>query len=425
MNPTQRLLKYKVCLAMDDLRQNRSLQTISQQELADLATKYKIMRLGTAAVQEVGEAAEVAYREHLLGISPSTHKLYIALKEGRIPKEELPNAWQIVAETLDDKEFKKTYINDHLRASTEDSIDYYSALEAILEPQIGAEMNKWGKHIVKFPQQVRTNALDLVTRLVTSSSDTLYIPEAVKAAALASQESTPLSILHYVCLRLTHDYGEPNVCPHIYEYEKVDKDGLPEKRSGRAQRYQLDTLKTIITDLNSLAPRFKQQVVIADFDIFKFGVESSKRMRENAQRYINAVQEYMGCDILVIGETALFSDEIPFNEELYMKIFNSVLLNDGLFFAHEDVRRELESYQEKKARSLNNWNADRNGYYAAASLARNAVEGVSIENGKPTIVTMFNKTSTTGSRFNLLTREKVPFFCFSPYKNNGDDLELW
>jgi hypothetical protein len=114
------------------------------------------------------------------------------------------------------------------------------------------------------------------------------------------------------------------------------------------------------------------------------------------------------------------------NQELYEKIFESILLNDGQFFPERDIDRELKNCQFHRSRSINNWDEHKSKYYVAASTSRKLTEGVALSQAKGNhIMVLFNDNTIAGVRFNYLAKDKIPFVSLPKLGREVDNPIYW
>lgn len=400
---------------------------VSSEEISGLASKLKNRKLvESGRMKEIEREAEVHFRNELYKKDSRLYSVYTSLKEGKIKRREAKQQWREISPLIGDVEIKKRYIERIISPDDSDKELFNEAIEQIIRKRTRISFEKYDKYakIRGLSKEQKDSFIGLAELVKREASDVLYetrLHDYLTNNILGNQDT---QIIYCICLRLTHDFGHPDITLHLKPFNKIDKDGKEQFHSGEAQRYQLEKIIGMSSKVNKFSPHIKQTIMMADFDAHKYGEEAAKRMVPKTRKYLEEISKFVP-EIRVVGEID-YMDEIGFDQELYMKVFESILINDGQFFPERDISRELGNCQFHRSRSINNWDDDKSKYYVAASTSRKLTEGIALSQTKENhVMVVFNDNTVAGVRFNYLVKNKIPFVSLPKLGRRLDDPTYW
>ncbi|MGC9309387.1 MAG: hypothetical protein ACP5D2_01690 [Candidatus Nanoarchaeia archaeon] len=421
-------IKENTKIALGKYWKNGFIPGISSEEIQGLVTKLKnqiLVRSGR--MSEIEREAESYFRKELSKKDPRTYNIYVSLKDREIKGEDASKFWSEISPFLNDGKIKEDYIRQNIEPNQDlDKELFNQAISEIVKRRTETSFKKYEKTIKRrgLSQIQGKRFVDLSELVRSEASDILYEKELHNRFVDAISGERNSQFLYCVCLRLTHDYGKPDITPHLNPFEKVDKDGQKQFHSGEAQRYQLEKIIEMSENINKLSPEIKQTIMIADFDAYKYGKEPAERIVPKTKEYIAAISDFVG-ELEVTSEIQ-YMNQIGFNQKLYDRIFTSIISNDGNFFPIRDIERELENCKFHRSRSINNWNEEMNKYYVATSTSRKLAEGVVLSQAKDNyIMIVFNDNAIAGTRFNYLVKRKTPFVSLPKLGRPVDNSIYW
>ncbi|MBT3281364.1 hypothetical protein HN865_03640 [Candidatus Woesearchaeota archaeon] len=397
---------------------------LSNVELTGIVTKLKNSMLHESGeMQKIGVEAELYFREILSKKNKSIFEIYLDLKEGRITGNKAKKIWSEISPKLGDYEIKNKYIQSKITPTIEDDRKLFEkAIEGIVRKRTENSFDKYDSktQLRKLSKLQIDRFVETAEFIRTNSTDILYENGLHDIFLDSIKGNEKINFLYCVCLRFTHDEGIPDISEHLDPLIKIDKNGNFQKHTGEAQRYQLEKIIEISKFIGNNFPNINQEVMIADFDVHKYGVDSSKIMFPKSKNYLDSVSNFIE-GIPVTGEMDYMAG-IGFDPDLFKKIYLSLLINDGSFFPKEDMTRELENCEKHRSRSINNWTKNNSIHYVASSLARKLSEGITMsESPINHVVMLFNDNAVPGTRFNYLTNKKLPFISLPKLGRPIDD----
>ncbi|MAH42735.1 hypothetical protein CL614_03350 [archaeon] len=390
------------------------LPIVSDEEIQVLADKNKRRYLlAEDRMYGIQADAEQSYRKHLASTDPELFEIYVNLKDNLDMSDVKRNSlWKTYGDAFEDTYFKKEYIERRTKASIDDDSDFFEmAVSEIVRKNISHEVI----NCISFCKKYGLDS-DQIDRFVDISqylkyrvSDVLYPNDIDVYLAECLNHTTPLTILYYFCLRQPHDNGVPNVCPNLDPFIKLDKDGVSKKRSGRRYRDHLDSAIEFSRFIGFVEPAIHHKVIVADYDIYRFDSVYHNRLRAQAELYTEAVDKYANGMIEVTSQSRFF-DDLGYDLSWEEEVFESLIENDGKYMLKDMVERERMSILERKSRSLNDWNQERNNTFTARWLARCLCEGATLsDNTHNYLPSLFFRNTAIGVTYNMLPETKLPF----------------
>jgi hypothetical protein len=376
------------------------VEGISSQEVSKLASRIKREDIGPEGVRQIALDAENYFLKLIKNAYPTHLDMYTRIKDGTATDDER-ETWQSISIEIGEQDLKEKFIEERLEPTQEDSL---RTLETILGRKLNERREKFEE---KFdPLRVRM-FLDLESR----ANEILYPRDFQK---VIFNGDTP-TVLHYFCLRYSHDDGNFGVIGDLEEFSFRDLQGDTQSRNGASKKFQLDTIQGLESLYGSLVD---QKVIVADSDLDKFEHITGEH-EDTVRRYIQSVRDYLGGEIPVEGARSFFLDR-GLNKSDQERLAKDIANGNSDSELQCLFLNNLETNNKKIKRSLN-WGDSANLIYTATGLARSILEGMALSNpGEDYLVSIFDKSAVIGRQFNMRSGKRIPFIAFPRMPNNQD-----
>ncbi len=391
----------------------REIQRASIKEICSLATKIKRTYLvSTGKMREIGEEAEINFREQLRKQNPAILEKYLEVKRAKADVES-----NFTIDGISEQQYKINYIMERTKILPSEQDFHRAAIRNLIAKKMGPEIERAERLRKTFKgKSLHEASLQnfLVSReiILNKSLDILH-KSSLDSLLMGAAGGNRASFIYYFCMRWKNCEGVVDIAPDLKPFNIRNTQGDIEERDGTSKLFQLITTNAMLAELTELP--IKHEMIIADFDLSKFGKRVGIPQYEKLESYLQDVKKHLNPQIEIIKQTQFF-EALGFKESEYDSIFNSLYRNDGKFFSPTEFERELNHNLKSKARFLNNWDGESNRYYTASTIARNITEGLILSrSNQEKAIVVFDKNAIIGTQFNSNVSRKIPVICLPLY----------
>ncbi|HNY39618.1 MAG TPA: hypothetical protein PKJ41_04455 [Bryobacteraceae bacterium] len=385
----------------------KASRTVPVEEIMHLASKLKRLYLHrTGLSKTIEREASAYYEEHLKRIDPALHAAYTQIKQADATRELKAAVFAQLSRVCPDRDVKARFIETKL------ALDPVREQQFIIEAAQQIAYRKTMEEVTTlkrlFTRLARSEKfesfLNLVRYIEDNSIVTLFHSSLIQALARAYAGQDTVAIF-YKCLRLTHERGRVSFYPGLDDHIGSDRHGNLIIFPGDGEVYQLATIANIARAFVRFGVRPQTVVLVCDFDLQKFsGYETP---RQDLLHYVGHLKHYFdNNEVTVVLQTEYFAST-AFHAG-FAEVLEAIRLRDGSVVNCAQFDKIEQDYFNHYSKTMDDWNATRNEYYAIRSLSRNVAEGIELASANA-IVFVFNESLVNGERFNLKTTRKVPF----------------